>query len=115
MKKISAIETNDIGKDHVTQLLDTFEHHGPNGTHQCLAFDVMGPSSTVMFENLPKELRGTGSQTAHEKRGRYPLWMAKSLLRQVLLGLDFLHRNDIIHGDVQPGNVLFSVKALECL
>lgn len=34
------------------------------------------------------------------------------MLRQALLGLDYLHQNDIVHGDFQPGNLLFSVSDL---
>jgi non-specific serine/threonine protein kinase len=33
--------------------------------------------------------------------------MARSILRQALLGIDFLHRIDIAHADLQPGNLLF--------
>ncbi|KAI0104624.1 serine protein kinase [Nemania sp. FL0031] len=33
---------------HITQLLDEFEHHGPNGIHKCLIFEPMGPSVNSM-------------------------------------------------------------------
>ncbi|KAL2054439.1 hypothetical protein ABVK25_005187 [Lepraria finkii] len=32
------------GKKHIIQLLDRFEHEGPNGTHPCLVFESLGPS-----------------------------------------------------------------------
>ncbi|KAI9812793.1 MAG: hypothetical protein M1826_002759, partial [Phylliscum demangeonii] len=35
--------------------------------------------------------------------------MAKVIVRQLLLALDFLHQNNVVHADVQPGNILFSV------
>lgn len=35
--------------------------------------------------------------------------MAKLILKRALLGLAFLHTNNIIHGDFQPGNLLFSI------
>ena len=111
------------GKKHVMTLLDSFAHHGPNGVHRCLVFDVMGPSTSTMFEHLPPSLKGPGGEPKDlaggenfdrcaDDRGRYPLWMAKSILRQTLLGIDFLHNNGIAHGDLQPGNILFSVKDL---
>jgi len=28
----------------IVQLLDYFVHHGPNGSHQCLVFELLGPS-----------------------------------------------------------------------
>jgi serine/threonine protein kinase len=43
---------------------------------------------------------------------RYPLWMAKRLLRQALKSLVFIHTNGITHGDFQPGNILFALKDL---
>jgi serine/threonine protein kinase len=87
---------------HVTKLLDFFHHKGPNGTHLCLVVEIMRPSADSMMENF----------SSHQ----YPTWMAKSILRQVLQGLMFLHDQGIIHGDVQPGNILFSVRSLtSCL
>lgn len=95
-------------------LLDSFEHRGPNGLHRCLIFDVMGPSSSTMFNYLPSNWRSrskTGEQPGNGA-GRPAFWVAKSVLRQVLLGIDFLHKNRVVHGDLQPGNFLFSMKDL---
>ncbi len=118
LEHLSNRQLDHPGRKHVTTLLDFFEHHGPNGTHLCLVFDVMGPNSAAMFNRLPRSLRppypkleGPGAWA----RGRYPLWMAKSVLRQTLLGIDFMHKCDVAHGDMQPGNILFSVKDLSSL
>ncbi|KAL8858037.1 MAG: hypothetical protein Q9178_005498 [Gyalolechia marmorata] len=62
----------------------------------------MGPSTAAMVECLPKHLL---SKTG--RRERYPIWMARSILRQALFGIDFLHRIGIVHSDLQPGNLLF--------
>ena len=40
---------------------------------------------------------------------RYPPQMAKSILKQSLQALAFLHENGIAHGDFQPGNMLFAL------
>jgi serine/threonine protein kinase len=67
----------------------------------------MGPSANSMVEELPcfnPRKRGT--------KIRYPIWMAKRLLRQALQGLACLHTNNIVHGDFQPGNMLFTLKDL---
>lgn len=45
--------------------------------------------------------------------GRYPKWIAKRILLHALKGLAFLHRNGVVHGDFQPGNILFSVKGID--
>jgi serine/threonine-protein kinase SRPK3 len=36
--------TNGIERDHsqVVQLLNSFIHHGPNGKHFCMVFEIMG-------------------------------------------------------------------------
>jgi non-specific serine/threonine protein kinase len=82
------------GRHYITQLLDEFEYRGPNGTHKCLVFEVMGPSANSMVEELPQfKPRKWGMKI------RYPPKMAKSILRQSLQALAFLHENDIAHGD----------------
>ncbi|KAL4887801.1 kinase-like domain-containing protein [Aspergillus ambiguus] len=95
---------------HVTRLLDEFEHHGPNGLHRCLVFEPMGPSVNTMVEELP--------QFKPRRRGmkvRYPLWMTKSILKQSLQALAFLHEHGIAHGDFQPGNILFTLHDIDSM
>jgi non-specific serine/threonine protein kinase len=61
-----------------------------------------------MVEELP--------QFKPRRRGmkvRYPLWMAKSILKQSLQALAFLHENGIAHGDFQPGNILFTLNNID--
>jgi len=38
-----------------------------------------------------------------------PKEWARRILRDTLLGLQFLQSNGIIHGDVHPGNILFTI------
>ncbi|KAI9747914.1 MAG: hypothetical protein M4579_007359, partial [Chaenotheca gracillima] len=95
------------GKKNVMSILDVFNHSGPNGDHTCIVFEAMGPNADSMVDELP------GNKPKYRFRtNRYPPWMAKSMLRQALLGLDFLHKNGVCHGDFQPGNLLFSLKDL---
>lgn len=98
------------GTRYITRLLSEFEHTGPNGVHKCLVFEPMGPSVNTMVEELPQfkpRMRGM--------KVRYPLWMAKSILKQSLQGLAFLHRNGIAHGDFQPGNILFTLNNVDSM
>ncbi|CAD7700906.1 unnamed protein product [Ostreobium quekettii] len=77
------------------QLLDWFEHHGTNGRHMCMVFEVLG-------DNLLKLI----------KRYNYkgiPLPIVRNVTRQVLIGLDYLERKcKIIHTDLKPENVMLS-------
>ncbi|KAK0749692.1 serine protein kinase [Schizothecium vesticola] len=92
------------GNRHITQLLDEFKHHGPNGSHICLVFEPMGPSANSMVEALPQF-----NPPNIRMKIRYPPWMAKSILRQSLEALAFLHNNGLAHGDFQPGKILFAL------
>ncbi|KAE8422770.1 kinase-like domain-containing protein [Aspergillus pseudocaelatus] len=92
------------GARHITRLLGEFEHRGPNGAHRCLVFEPMGPSVNTMVEELPQfKPRMQGMKI------RYALRMAKSILKQSLQALAFLHEKGIAHGDFQPGNILFTL------
>ncbi|GJJ15346.1 hypothetical protein Clacol_009622 [Clathrus columnatus] len=98
--------SSDPRSEHIITPLDTFVHEGPNGKHRCLVFEAMGPSATVMLDELPGNKPGYYDQ----RRSRYPKLMAKTILVHTLRGLAFLHGNNIVHGDVQPGNILFTIK-----
>ncbi|KAF9258803.1 kinase-like protein [Marasmius fiardii PR-910] len=88
------------GRSHVIGLLDHFQHKGPNGTHICMVFEVLG-------ENL------LGLIKRHQTRG-VPLPMVKQIAKQVLLGLDYMHRYcGIIHTDLKPENILVSIPNVE--
>jgi serine/threonine protein kinase len=95
------------GKNHVMNLLDFFEHKGPNGVHRCLVFKVMGPSVADAPEDLPDDVSN--------EQGSFPIWMVKRILHHTLLGIEFLHANGIAHGDLQQGNLLFPVKDLNAV
>ncbi|KAF5234764.1 hypothetical protein FANTH_11953 [Fusarium anthophilum] len=103
LTKIAPVES----AQHVTQLLDEFEHEGPNGTHKCLVFEAMGPSFCQMLLFPPGRCRMWGDKE------QYPLRTAKHIFRDVLKGLSFLHKNGISHGDFQPGNALFPLKNID--
>lgn len=65
----------------------------------------MGPSVNSMVFELPQFKPRLGTMNI-----RYPPGMARSILKQSLQGLAFLHGHGIAHGDFQPDNMLFSLK-----
>ncbi|KAL4903135.1 hypothetical protein BDW74DRAFT_52602 [Aspergillus multicolor] len=87
------------GSKHYLPLLDDFWFNGPNGRHQTLVYEPMAASVTEVKDALFPD-------------GPFPLWTAKSILWQTLLGLDYMIENDIVHGDVQPRNLLFTLDDL---
>ncbi|EGE83166.2 CMGC/SRPK protein kinase [Blastomyces dermatitidis ATCC 18188] len=91
--KLSALGLDHPGKGHVIELLDYFEHDGPNGTHLCLVLPAM---------------ISDGEITSVSGRPHHAAYV-RAISKQVLLGLDFLHQLGIIHCDLQPANVMFSI------
>ncbi|KAI5782770.1 kinase-like domain-containing protein [Geopyxis carbonaria] len=100
LQRIVDANPNHPGKAHVVQLLDSFEHRGPHGVHICMVFEVLG-------ENL------LGLIKRYNHRG-IPMQMVKQITKQVLLGLDYMHREcGIIHTDLKPENVLIEIGDVE--
>ncbi|EKM56195.1 uncharacterized protein PHACADRAFT_257281 [Phanerochaete carnosa HHB-10118-sp] len=88
------------GKSHVISFLDHFRHKGPNGTHVCMVFEVLG-------ENL------LGLIKRHQNKG-VPMHLVKQIAKQILLGLDYMHRCcGVIHTDLKPENVLICIENVE--
>lgn len=82
---MSALPRHHPGWSHVNQMLDFFTLAGPNGTHDCLVLELLGPSVADIVELYCKDDRLSAS-------------LAKSFASQAMQGLDFLACHDIGHG-----------------
>jgi len=91
LKQIADGDPHD--KKCVVKLLDHFKHSGPNGQHVCMVFEYLGDNLLTLIKY--SDYRGI------------PLHMVNEICFQMLVGLDYLHRElSIIHTDLKPENVL---------
>ncbi|KAI5610089.1 SRSF protein kinase 1 isoform X1, partial [Silurus asotus] len=96
LRSVRNTDPDDPNREMVVQLLDDFKISGVNGTHVCMVFEVLG-------HHLLKWIIKSNYQGL-------PLLCVKSIIRQVLQGLDYLHTKcKIIHTDIKPENILMSV------
>ncbi|CAD7930627.1 unnamed protein product [Amoebophrya sp. A25] len=95
MQSIADCLGHQFGEGHtgVVQLIDYFEHHGPNGRHVCMVFEPMGPNVLAVIKRY--QFKGV------------PIDLVRKITAHTLIGLDYLHRVcGIIHTDLKPENVL---------
>ncbi|ORZ03889.1 kinase-like domain-containing protein [Syncephalastrum racemosum] len=102
LERVAEADPRALGARFCTAIVDHFRVHGPNGSHVCMTFEVLG-------ENL----------LALIKRYKYqgiPVPLVKEIAKEMLLGLDYLNRVcKIIHTDLKPENVLMYLDNAEQL
>jgi serine/threonine-protein kinase SRPK3 len=76
----------ELSSNYVVQLLDAFTHEGPNGVHQCLVFELLGPSVDKVLADYHE---------GHDKL------CSETILRtstQLLKAVKFIHSAGVCHG-----------------
>ncbi|KAH7105328.1 kinase-like protein [Auriculariales sp. MPI-PUGE-AT-0066] len=106
LRRLARADPAHAGYAHVMRILDHFlhpsSHHGKPVQHYCMVFEVLGES-----------LMGFLTPEAFLDRG-VPIDTVKQIAKQVLLGLDYMHRSaGLIHTDLKPENVLICVEDVE--
>ncbi len=79
LRSLRQLDVTSNGLDHMLQIRDGLRREGPNGTHEILITELIGTLYDLRDYRLMKS-------------------QAHSLARQVLIGLDHIHRCGITHG-----------------
>ncbi|KAJ5570480.1 uncharacterized protein N7459_009910 [Penicillium hispanicum] len=89
-----------LASNYIVQLLDFFTHEGPNGVHQCLVFELLGPSV---------------DQVLADYHGGQDELSAETIMRmstQLLKAVKFIHSTGMCHGDISGRNIAFTCTSL---
>ncbi|XP_047188897.1 SRSF protein kinase 3-like isoform X2 [Scophthalmus maximus] len=96
LKCVRDSDPKDPKRERIVHLIDDFRISGANGEHVCMVLEVLGHQ--LLRWIIKSNYTGL------------PLPCVKSILRQVLQGLDYLHTKcKIIHTDIKPENILLRV------
>lgn len=82
------------GKRSVRTALDSFTLNGPHGLHKCLIYKPEGMTFTELRNYLPEN--------------RLPKRMLQTSVQLLLIALDYLHRNSVVH----TGQLVHALTAL---
>ncbi|EPE25744.1 Protein kinase-like (PK-like) [Glarea lozoyensis ATCC 20868] len=92
LKGLDQASNEGLDEVFIVELFDTFELEGPNGKHQCLIFEVLGPSLAVVLESY--------SLTSKE---------VLKATKQLLHAVSFIHENGYGHGDISIRNIAYTL------
>ncbi|KAF5707131.1 CMGC SRPK kinase [Fusarium globosum] len=95
------------GSSGLVDLYDTVKITGPNGEHEGLVFEPMGPDLTTLLRIRPE------FQIGKPWERRFTKSFAKKALFNTIHALHSLHQRGIIHCDLHTGNILACIEPIE--
>ncbi|KAF7629404.1 hypothetical protein AFLA_013121 [Aspergillus flavus NRRL3357] len=96
LKVLGSHSRRGLSSNYIVQLLDSFSHEGPNGVHQCLVFELLGPSVDRILADY---------REGHDKLCPETVLQMST---QLLKALKFIHSAGMSHGDISGRNMAFS-------
>ncbi|KAL9022402.1 MAG: hypothetical protein Q9185_000443 [Variospora sp. 1 TL-2023] len=101
LKQHHACADSPPGAHFVSELLDEFIIDGPNGPHVCL---VIEPAACSVADSKEGGIHW-----------QFPLKAAREIAAKVIMGMDFIHRAGIVHGDLHTRNIFFKISNVDRL
>ncbi|KAH9004230.1 kinase-like protein [Lactarius hatsudake] len=100
LRQIADASPSHSGRAHIVDFLDSFPHTVSSTTHICITFEPLGENLLSLIEK-------------NRRKGVTPC-VVKSITKQVLLGLQYLHEEcDLIHTDIKPENIMMCIPDIE--
>ncbi|KAK5246696.1 hypothetical protein LTR83_001100 [Exophiala xenobiotica] len=103
LQSLTGIAQGNLSSKGIVRLLDHFFHQGPNGTHQCLVFELLGPTVDAVVGDIHQSGDVLDPETI--------LRMSKQLLQAIT----FMHEVGYTHADLSGRNVAFTSNMLSRL
>lgn len=92
LRKVSSANPSHPGREFLVSFLDSFQQPGPEDPHVCIVFEPLGENLLTLIDR--------------NKNKGVPRGVVKSIAKQVLLGLQYLHEEcDLVHTDIKPENI----------
>ncbi|KAJ9223810.1 hypothetical protein DTO169C6_3924 [Paecilomyces variotii] len=89
-----------LSSNYIVQLFDSFMHQGPNGVHQCLVFELLGPSVNRVLNDY------------HDSEDMLETEDILRMSEQLLEAIQSIHNAGMGHGDISGANVAFTCSRL---
>lgn len=86
LQSLAENSLGDLQFEYIVQLLDHFSHQGPNGTHDCLVFELLGPTVDAVAEDIYQGGDVLDPETILK------------MSQQLLQAIEFMHDVGYVHG-----------------
>ncbi|KAI0308017.1 kinase-like domain-containing protein [Multifurca ochricompacta] len=100
LRQIANASPSHPGRAHIVNFLDSFTHTISPTIHICITFEPLGENLLSLIEK-------------NRRKGVAPC-VVKSVTKQILLGLQYLHEEcDFVHTDIKPENIMMCIPDIE--